>query len=426
MVKLIHRFTEFEVSPTLGINESVAKHRAEGREVLHLGFGQSPFPVHPRLEAALKNAVTLNKYTPVSGVPELCETVLEFYASKLGFNPDDYDVMIAPGSKLILYALQMAIDGDLLMPVPSWVSYTPQAQMLGRLVIKIPTRLDDGGYHLDSDSLRQAIHDARAAGKNPTKLILNYPNNPTGLTIPKSELKDIAKTCAAENIVIISDEIYGMVSFDHEYASILPEAPEHSVISSGLAKHLSLGGWRIGIGIIPKKLSGLFAMMKTIASETWSCVPTPIQHAAIEAYKGHDDLEEFIKDCADIHGLMNIYIAQKLQDLDVHCPMPQGAFYSYPDFAAHKDDLQKRGIVTSYDLADYLINNHAIASLPGVAFGADPEVLSLRLSACDYDGQKALSAYQDGQDLNEEFINEHAPNIKMAAQRFEAFIKGHE
>lgn len=424
MVKLIHRFTEFEVSPTLGINESVAQHRAEGREVLHLGFGQSPFPVHPRLEASLKGAVTLNKYTPVSGIPELCETVLEFYASKLGFNPDDYDVIIAPGSKLILYSLQMAIEGDLLMPVPSWVSYTPQAQMLGRSVIKVDTRLDDDGYHLDADILRQAIQDARLAGKNPTKLILNYPNNPTGLTIPVAELKEIAKVCTAENVVIISDEIYGMVKFDHEYTSILPEAPEHTVISSGLAKHLSLGGWRIGVGIIPKKLSGLFAMMKTIASETWSCVPTPIQHAAIEAYKGHNDLKKFISDCADIHGLMNKFIAQKLQDLDVHCPMPQGAFYSYPDFAAHRDLLKERSIQTSYELSDHLINNYAIAALPGVAFGADPDVLSLRLSACDYDGVKALDAYQSGQELNEGFINQHAPNIKMAADRFEDFIKG--
>lgn len=421
-MKLIKSETEFQLSPTLASNEMVKKRRAAGETVLHMGFGESPFPVAPRLQQALIDNAHLSGYTPTGGISELQQAVLAYYQDKTGLNPDDYEVIIAPGSKLILYSVQMAIEGDLIMPVPSWVSYEPQARLLGQNTIYVPTTLNDDGYHIDIDALSAVVEAARKDGKNPSKLILNYPNNPTGMTISEDELKDIAAYCVSEDILIISDEIYGFVSFDDHYRSISKFAPNNTVVSSGLSKHLSLGGWRLGIGLIPKNISGLSQLLRDIASETWSCVPTPIQHAAIEAYKNHDDIEKHIKDCTAIHQHMNTYVADKLRDAGVEISIPQGAFYSYPNFAPYQEQLGKAGIKTSSDLSAYLLEHYGLATLPGIAFGEQTNALTLRLAACDYDGAAVLNAYQAGEKLDEEFIKKYAPNIFGATQAFTKFI----
>ncbi|MCB1721114.1 MAG: aminotransferase class I/II-fold pyridoxal phosphate-dependent enzyme [Alphaproteobacteria bacterium] len=423
MIKLVETSTEFELSPTLAANEMVARCRAEGRQVLHMGFGQSPFPVPERLQEALRAGVHRKEYLPTGGLEALRDTVAAYYKNKIGLDTDRYDVIVAPGSKLILYALQMAIEGDLLMPVPSWVSYKPQARMLRTDVIKVPTTLDDAGFHIDPEELRRVIKAARAQGQNPSKIILNYPSNPTGLTIAEKELEAIAKVCVEEDIFIISDEIYGFVSFDGVYRTISKYAPNHTAVTSGLSKHLSLGGWRIGIGFIPKAVDGLYSLMCNIASETWSCVPSPIQQAVIEAYKGHEDIEAHIQACTDIHGLMNRYIAAGLRDLGVYAPEPQGAFYNYPDFEAHRAELAGAGIHTSKDLADALMRDYGLASLPGTAFGAEPEVLTLRLSGCDYDGAEVLAAFHAGEELDEAFIRKNAPRVCGAVEAFGAFLE---
>lgn len=423
MVDLVSTATEFELSPTLAANELVMERRAKQQQVLHMGFGESPFPVPERLQKALSESTHRREYLPTSGLPELCAAVADYYREHAGIDTDKYDVIVAPGSKLILYSLQMAIEGDLLMPVPSWVSYAPQAKMLRTKIIKVPTILNDDGYQIDADVLRQAIKDARAEGKNPSKLILNYPSNPTGLTIPESNLEEIAKVCIEEDILIISDEIYGMVAFDDHYRTIAKYAPDNTAVTSGLSKHLSLGGWRLGIGFIPKAVEGLHGLMCNIASETWSCVPAPLQQAVVEAYKGHEDIENHIKDCTAIHGHMNKYIADGLRAHGIKAPKVQGAFYSYPDFEVFRDDLAAAGITTSKELATHLMKEYGLVTLPGTAFGADPEVLTLRLSGCDYNGPDVLAAYKSGEALDDAFIAKNAPRVKQAVETFGQFLQ---
>lgn len=421
-MQLIENFSEFTCSPTLEANQKAEILRKAGREIIHMGFGQSPFPVPERLKQALIENVGEKTYLPTSGLPELCQHVREYYKKRIGFDDDTYDVMVAPGSKLLLYALQMAIKGDLIMPDPSWVSYAPQSRMLGRDVIMTPASLTDKGYTIDPESLQQSITAAQKAGKNPSKIILNYPSNPTGLSITEENLKEIAKICRKENILIISDEIYGAVDFHENYKSIATIAPDITAVTSGLSKHLSLGGWRLGVALIPKKINGLFAMLNNIASETWSCVSSPIQFACVEAYKEHQDIEDHIKACTAIHGLMNTFIADELRQLNLTLPLPQGAFYNYPDFEHYREKLVKNGIKTSQDLSNALLEQEAILTLPGVAFGSPAEKLVLRLSGCDYDGENALNAYLEGEKLDKNFIEKHAPNVFIAPKLYKAFL----
>jgi aspartate/methionine/tyrosine aminotransferase len=295
--------------------------------------------------------------------------------------------------------------------------------MLHTEVIKVPTTLDDAGYHIDPEELREVIQAARKEGKNPTKIILNAPSNPTGLTIPSEELPSLAKVCEEEGVFIISDEIYGLVSFDGKYRTIVPHAPAISAVTTGLSKHLSLGGWRIGIGFIPKGVEGLHNAMRCIISETWSCVSSPIQEACVEAYKGHQDIEDHIQSCTAIHELMNKSVSKGLQALGIKAPLAQGAFYNYPDFAPHREALAKNGVTTSQHIHEILLNEFNLATLPGHAFGAEDDVLTLRLSGCDYDGAEALAAYQAGEALDRAFIEKHAPHVLKAIEIFGAFLK---
>ncbi|MCC6598581.1 MAG: aminotransferase class I/II-fold pyridoxal phosphate-dependent enzyme [Alphaproteobacteria bacterium] len=422
-IKLAETIKNLPHSPTLWANDLVHQKRSGGETVYHMGFGESPFPVPQRLKKALADAAYRKEYLKADGLDDLVEAVREYYRPIYG---DEYisatDILIAPGSKLVLYALQMAIEGDLLMPVPSWVSYEPQAKMLHTEVLKVPTTLDDAGYHIDPETLRATIKTARKNGKNPTKIIINAPSNPTGLTIPSEELQVLAKVCEAEGVLIISDEIYGLVSFDGQYRSCARHAPKVTAVTTGLSKHLSLGGWRIGIGFIPRGVPGLHNALRCIISETWSCVSSPVQQACIEAYKRHKDIEDHMQACTDIHELMNTTIAEGLRSHGIIAPKPQGAFYNYPDFAPFREALATNGIKTSQDIHEVLLKEYNLATLPGKAFGAEAEILTLRLSGCDYDGAAALAAYENGEKLDRAFIKKYAPRILQAIDVFGAFV----
>ncbi len=404
------------LSPTLAINESVKRIRDEGRRIFHMGFGEAPFPAPQRMINALQAHADRKSYLPVMGLPELIEAVADHQNQHAGVDTDQYDVVIGPGSKLILFAMQMAIPGDLLLPTPSWVSYRPQADLLQQRVIEVGTILSDEGYKFDGQSLLESIVTSRSQGLNPTKLLVNFPNNPSGLSISNDDLLDVAQICRDNGIVIISDEIYGRLSFDHTYRSLAALYPEGTLVTSGLSKHLSLGGWRLGIGMIPKNKSGLLNRFNHIASELWSSVPAPIQYAAIEAYQGHDDIERFIVDTTDIHATVNQYIAHELRAIGADCAIPQGGFYNWPDFSK----LLSKRFGSSEDLSFHLLNEHGVATLPGSAFGEPASTLRLRLSGCDYDGGQALQQWEThkGQGSVSDMVNQIAPNVVGALNEF--------
>ena len=420
-MKLRPNRSNFDLSPTLKANELVNKIRASGKTILHMGCGESPFPVPMRLQNALKNNTHRKSYVATGGLPALKQAALSYYCDKFKLNENDFESFVGPGSKLILYSLQLAIEGDVILPVPSWVSYAPQAYMIDTDVLKLPVSITKDGMIIDPKILQRVIDDGRAQGFNPSKIILNYPSNPIGLTIPKDNLKQIADTCIQNDIFIISDEIYALVDFNNTHTSIARFAPEHTAVTTALSKHMSLGGWRLGIGLIPKAFGDLHSRLCTIASETWSCVSEPIQHAAIEAFQNHDDIENHVSQCTQIHAFINTKLASHLNEADIDVFQPQGAFYHYPDFTPYKDALSKLNVTTSQDLSDYLIEEYGLVSLPGYAFGEDDIRLTLRLSGCDYDGEKVLQAYNDGAALNDDFIENYAPNIRAQGDVFKSF-----
>jgi len=411
-------------SPTLAINERVGSARRRGEHVLHMGFGQSPFPVHPLIQQSLAANADKNMYLPSAGLDALRSAALGYLAGRSGFDGREFDAIIGPGSKELIYDVQLAVEGDLLLPVPSWVSYGPQAAILGDRVIKIPTTLADH-HHVTAESLHEAIVASRRAAGNPRKLILNYPNNPSGLTLTADRLRQIAGVCRDHGILVISDEIYGLVAHDQNHVSIARFYPEGTIVTTGLSKHLSLGGYRLGVALVPRCQRPVFDAMVRIASETWSTVSSPVQFAAVKAFEGHPEIEAYIQTCARIHGLVSGFVRDAVVALGVEYPELQGAFYLYPNFGVFREALRKdRGVETSEQLARDLIDRVGLATLPGTAFGDDPTTLALRLATCDFDGQAALAYYADHPDSTpESFVPACCPNVALACERLGEYFK---
>lgn len=381
-------------SPTLLINEEVAEYRNRGDVVYHMGFGESPFPVHHTIQDAISGYSGKNQYMPAAGMSELRAAARNYILKKHDIGNDEFDVMIGPGSKELIFDIQLAVDGDLLFPAPSWVSYIPQTLITRDEVVRVQLG-PETAYKLSGTVLERRIHQSRRDGRNPTKLILNYPNNPTGMTYSPDELTEIADVCRRNGILVISDEIYAQVAFRRHHRSIAHYYPEGTIVTTGLSKHLSLGGFRLGVALVPRRLGDVFQVLRSIASETFSAVSTPIQYSVLAAFRENDEIEQYIAECTEIHDVVTRYVWRTLQLLRVDYAEPQGGFYMYPDFSRYRNYLVNGcGVESSDELARHILRNQSVATLPGTAFGDDPSALRLRLSTVDFDGMSALEAYR--------------------------------
>ncbi|MCK5248398.1 MAG: aminotransferase class I/II-fold pyridoxal phosphate-dependent enzyme, partial [Spirochaetaceae bacterium] len=215
-------------SATLSINKMVKRLRKEGREVFHFGFGQAPFPVPGIIQEALRSNTHHNTYLPTEGLPELQAAVSEFYRNEFNLDYRPADVFIGPGSKELIFQTNYLLEGALLVPAPSWVSYGPQATIRGKRLFPIATERENG-YKLTAAALDRACHHLWQQQK---MLILNNPNNPTGAVYREDELREIAQICRAYSVLVISDEIYAMIDFTGEaYSSLSRFYPEGTIVS---------------------------------------------------------------------------------------------------------------------------------------------------------------------------------------------------
>ncbi len=245
-----------KVSATLSLNEQVREMWDEGRDVHHLGFGESRFPVHPKIAEAMQANVQRRSYLPALGLRELRETIANYYQNKLQMTVSPGRVVIGPGSKSLIYALLLALGEEIILPQPSWVSYAPQAQLLGKPITWIPT-LPENDYNLDIEILEQKITESQHNWGNPEVLVINSPQNPTGTMMPPEKIEELADFARDQGLMVVSDEIYALVTHGQiPHASIAQYYPEGSIVLGGLSKHLSLGGWRFGVAILPPGRAG--------------------------------------------------------------------------------------------------------------------------------------------------------------------------
>jgi aspartate aminotransferase len=375
------------ISATLAINEQCDRLLAEGQPVYRLGLGQSPFPVPLPVVEELKANAHQKSYLPVRGLPALRAAVADYGNRTHGLTLRAEDVLIGPGSKELMFILLLVYYGDLVIPTPSWVSYAPQAHIVGRQVHWLPTTPNQ--WLLTPEALD------RFCRKDPTRpriVILNYPNNPTGCSYSPEQLQALADVARRYRLVLLSDEIYGELHFTGRHRSIARYYPEGTIISGGLSKWCGAGGWRLGTFVFPESLGWLLNAMATVASESFTSTSAPIQYAAVRAFRGGLRIERYLWQSRRILQTLGTELRRRLLAAGLAVAEPCGGFYLFPDASPLRESLAARNIFDSERLCQQLLADTGVAILPGTVFGRPPEELTARIACVDFDGARALAA----------------------------------
>ena len=385
-----------EPSSTLKINEISKQLEEKGEKIFKFGFGQSPFQVPTDVVNELKDNAHQNKYLPMQGLAELRRSVANYTSAKKNYDYSPDNVVIGPGSKELMFLLHVIFDGEIILPIPSWVSYAPQA-IIGRNKIKMLQTKRENNWFPTGSEIEEIIL------KNKEKnylLFLNSPNNPSGQIC--ENLEEISEVMKKYNLIILSDEIYSELSFNNNYKSISNFCPEKTIISTGLSKWCGAGGWRLGYFIIPENLKIIKDTLNVLASETFSAVSAPIQYAAIQAYKG--DHNNYIKSSREILKAVGNYVYENLSSNKVLINKPQGGFYLMPEFISAKFN-------SSSEMCKNILETTGVVLLPGSDFGFDKKRMLTRLSFTDFDGNNFMKARKKNNFKDNELIKNLAPKV---------------
>jgi aspartate aminotransferase len=339
---------------------------AQGREIIHLEIGQPDFETYSHVALAGIRALATGKtrYNPPSGVPALRQALAEDASRRREVHISPEQVVIAPGTKplLLLPMLALLEPGDeVIYPDPGFPSYEAAIGLVGAVPVPVPL-VEERGYDIDLEALDAAL------SPGTRMIILNSPSNPTGGILSAETLAYIADAADRRDLWILSDEIYARLVYEGEAPSIfsLPGMAKRTILADGFSKTYAMTGWRLGFGIMPRSLA---KKMDLLLTHSVGCTATFTQFAGLEAVLGPQDEVEAV--VAEFRRRRDLVVQGLNAIPGVHCPMPQGAFYVFPN-------VQALGL-SSAKLADYLLDQAGVAVLPGTAFGRNGEGY-LRLS----------------------------------------------
>ncbi|MGW4809598.1 pyridoxal phosphate-dependent aminotransferase [Kitasatospora sp. NPDC004272] len=370
------------VSATLAADEALARRRSAGEAVVPLASGEIGLPVLPELRERLAGAAGLNAYGPVAGSPELRAAAAGYWRRR-GLDADPDLVVSGPGSKPLLFALMLAVGGDVVIPVPSWVSYAAQAALAGGRAIPVATRPGEGGVP-DPEALRAAVRSARARGRDPRSVVVTLPDNPTGTVASPGTVRELARAARELDLVVISDEIYCDLVFDPADRAVSPAvyAPERTVVTTGLTKNLGVGGWRTGVARLPDGPLGrdLHQRLVGVASQVWSSTAAPVQAAAAYAFAEPPEVLAHVAASRRLHATTTRAVAALFAAAGAELTPVRATCYLYPDFEPLRARLaDTHGVRDGAGIAALLAERHGVVLLPGSAFG-EPDA-SLRVRA---------------------------------------------
>ncbi len=397
-------------SATVAINDLSNELKRKGREIFKFGLGQSPFPVPEQVTEALRQNAFRKDYLPVKGLRELQEAVAEHHRRDFGIAAHPDDVLIGPGSKELMFVLQLTYFGDLVIPSPSWVSYAPQARIIGRNIMFLATEFTDD-WHLTPEKLEELCYLDKDRAR---LLILNYPLNPTGTSMTEDRLKELAEVAERNRLILLSDEIYGKIHHDGAHKSILPFYPEGTIFSGGLSKWCGAGGWRLGVFVFPPSLRWLQDAMAAVSTETFTSTSAPIQYAAVRAFQEGSEIEDYLKKSRRLLKALGNNIFGKLDKCGVKIRAPHGGFYLFPDFSPFREKLSSKNIQGSRELCQRLLEDTGVAILPGSDFGRGDVELMARLAYVDFDGKAVLEAIgnlPENSPLDENFLTKYCGKV---------------
>ncbi len=333
----------------------------EMKGVISLTVGQPDFVTPWHIRAAGIESLEQGKtyYTSNSGTLELRQEIAKYLSRRfrLTYNPKNEIIVTVGGSEAIDLAMRALLNpGDeVIIPEPCFVCYEPLVTLAGGKPVPLITREEDE-FKLTPEALRSAIT------KRTKLLVLPFPNNPTGAVMTRTDLEAIADVLRDTNICVLSDEIYGELTYgDEEHVSIaeLPDMRERTIVASGFSKAYAMTGWRLGYLAAPE---AYMAVMLKIHQFAIMCAPTTAQLAAIEAMaNGDEDVAAMRKE----YDRRRKYILHRLRKIGLPCFEPKGAFYIYPR-------ISDTGL-TSEEFCNKLLYDYGVAVVPGNAFGESGE-----------------------------------------------------
>ncbi len=387
---------QLKPSATLAINEESNKLKKSGKKVYKFGFGQSPFPIPESVVLELKNNSSKNFYLQMQGLEELRSVIANHLNKNNNNNFNKENIIVGPGTKELMFLTQIAFEGDILLPAPSWVSYQPQAIIAKNKVHWIQTT-SNSNWFPTAEKLEEKIKSIK--NKN-LLLLINSPNNPSG-TVCKN-LEEIVDVAKKYKLIILSDEIYSRLTFNDQYKSISSIYPERTIVSSGLSKWCGAGGWRLGFFAIPDQLAELKNSLKILCSESFTSVSAPVQYAAVRAYK--DDHSDYLMKVKKILSFVANYVYENLKSNAINVLQPEGGFYLFPEFTSAK-------FSSSSEMCKDILNKTGVALLPGSDFGLPSNKMIARLSYTDFDGANFLKGILGSKKLDDADLKKYAPNI---------------
>lgn len=379
-------------SPTLKLNETAARLREKGEPVIHLGGGEpkskTPFDAVVSCSSVLNTGEV--RYTPADGIPALKKAIIRY-------TEEHYDRVVSPehviassGAKQsIMVALHSILDpkDEVIFPAPYWVSYPEMVKLAGGVPVVV--KAEDGGF---VPTVREV---AECVGSYTKAIILNSPNNPSGVVYPEEFIAGIVELCETKGLWLIMDDTYNRLIFDgraptncYSYAKDLGESSRLVVVNC-VSKMYAMTGFRIGWAVGNKEV---IRAMTNIQSQQTSGPAAPSQWAAVGALNGVQSFVESLR--MTLENNRNV-IYQRLSAFpDVKIVKPGGTFYCFPDFSAYMKDSQK--------LANLLLNKVRVVTVPGKEFGFEGH---LRVSFCG-----TIKEIREGLERIQWALDPNAPN----------------
>ncbi|MBO6054444.1 MAG: aminotransferase class I/II-fold pyridoxal phosphate-dependent enzyme [Oscillospiraceae bacterium] len=332
----------------------------EMKDVVSLGVGEPDFvtPWHIRDAGIYSLEKGFTKYSSNAGLSDLRREISRYLERRMqmSYDPEGEILVTVGGSEAIDLATRALVNpGDeVIIPEPCFVCYAPIVTLAGGTPVVLPLSADNE-FRISADQLSAVITPKSKL------LMLTYPSNPTGGIMTKADLEAIAPVILRHNLMVISDEIYGELTYEGHHVSVssLPGMRERTVVASGFSKAYSMTGWRLGYACAPREI---LAVMHKVHQFGIMCAPTTSQYAGIEAMRNGDQDIEKMKD--EYNGRRR-YLVNGLREIGFDCFEPKGAFYVFPS-------IQKTGL-SSDEFCERLLLEEHVAVIAGNAFGESGE-----------------------------------------------------
>ena len=359
-MKLAARVNQVSPSLTLAIAAKAKAMKASGIDVCSFSAGEPDFPTPKHICEAAKTALDNGKTRYGAAVGELAlrQAIAHKLKTDNNLNYQAENIIVTDGGKFSLFNLMQVLiePGDeVIIPAPFWLSYPEMVKLAGGTPIFVNT-LAENDYKITPEQLAQAIT------PNTKLFIFNSPSNPTGTVYAPNEVRALAKIIVAQDILVVSDEIYEKILYDDavhlSIGSIDSEIFARTIVSSGFAKSHSMTGWRVGYAAAPTEI--IQAMAK-IQSHSTSNVCTFAQYGAIAALESE---QKCVQEMVQAFAKRRSYMYETINAIPkLSCPKPFGAFYLFINIA----QTGKK----SLDFCNHLLEEQKVAAVPGVAFGMD-------------------------------------------------------